>query len=56
MKTTEIWDRLRKLSLREQEMRTVLSAMGSVIPAALVVLGAYMVIRMAIKTFKKGVG
>ena len=32
----------------------IMTAMGSVIPAALVVLGAYMVIRMAIKTFKKG--
>lgn len=32
----------------------ILSAMGSIIPAALVVLGGYMVIRMAIKTFKQG--
>lgn len=34
----------------------IMSAMGSVIPAALVVLGGYMVIRMAIRTFKRGIG
>lgn len=32
----------------------IMTAMGSVIPAALMVLGAYMVIRMAIKTFRTG--
>lgn len=32
----------------------IMSAMGSVIPSALVVLGAFMVIRMAIKTFRTG--
>lgn len=33
----------------------IMSAMGSVIPAALIVLGGYMVIRMAIRTFKTGI-
>lgn len=32
----------------------IMSAMGAVIPAALIVLGGYMVIRMAIKTFRTG--
>lgn len=34
----------------------IMTAMGSVIPAALIVLGGYMVIRMAIKTFRRGIG
>lgn len=33
----------------------IMSAMGAVIPAALIVLGGYMVIRMAIRTFKTGI-
>lgn len=33
----------------------ILTAMGSVIPAALIVLGGYMVIRMAIRTFRTGI-